>query len=72
MVFQLQIDPPPYILSRINNCNSRIPNELISDYLGLSFNKDTERYIRKMKKEINKAIKNAKEYFNETSPLALN
>lgn len=72
LVFQLQIDPPPYILNKVKNCNSRIPNNLIADYLGIDLGDYyvTEKYIKNLKKEISKAIKSAKEYFNN-NPLAL-
>lgn len=74
LLFQLQLDPPPYILSRIENGNSRIPNSLIIDFLNLNNDdyKQAERFIKKLKKEINIAIKNAKEYFSEENSLAFN
>lgn len=73
MVLQLQLDPPPYILTRIENRNSRIPNKLIAEFLNIDEDIDeAERYIRRLKKEINSAIKSAKEYFDDSEyPLAL-
>jgi hypothetical protein len=71
LLLQLQLNPPPYILSRIKGGNSRIPNELIMEFLDIDKSEPkAERYIKKLKKEINIAIKNAKEYFKENNPLA--
>ena len=72
MLFQIQIDPPPYILSRIDSSNSRIPNKLVAEFLNIDSNEtDADRYIKSLKKEITNAIKSAKEYFKEGIPLAL-
>lgn len=71
LLFQLQIDPPPYILSRIPTCNSYIPNKLYIDYLNIEGDPVVaDRYIKKLKKEVAIAIKNAKEYFNQENSLA--
>ena len=72
LLFNIQIDTPPYILRRLSGNNSRIPNYLIADYLGINMGDEysTERYIKSLKKQINKAIKNAKEYFSKESSLA--
>ena len=68
LLFQIQIDPPPYIMSRVENCNSRIPNKLIAEFLNIDNDLDeADRYIKSLKKEINNAIKSAKEYFNNTT-----
>ena len=72
LLFQVQIDPPPYIMSRVENCNSRIPNKLIAEFLNIDNDLDeADRYIKSLKKEINNAIKSAKEYFNDENSLAL-
>lgn len=64
LVFQLQLNPPPYILNQMDKSKARIPNELIIEYLGLDYTHESERFIKKIKKEINNAIKIAREYFN--------
>lgn len=73
LLFNLQIDPPPYILQRLSTNRSRIPNYLIADYLGINMGDEysTERYIKTLKKHINKSIKIAKEYFTNENPLAI-
>lgn len=57
-LFSLQLNPPPYILSRLKKCSSRIPTSLLLDYYGLP--KSKEGYFKKLKREINKTIKMAK------------
>ena len=71
LLFQIQIDPPPYIMSRIDNSNSRIPNNLIAEFLNIDSNMDeADKYIKSLKKEINNAIKSAKDYFSNNNSLA--
>ena len=66
-LYGLQINLPTYILSRMKKPNSRIPTSLILEYLGLP---DTKLpFLKKLKREINKTIKMAKE---ELTPLAIN
>ena len=61
LVAQVLLSPPPYILSRLQGNNSRISNELLLDYFELDHTNNNEDWIKKLKKEFNKAIKNAKE-----------
>lgn len=70
---QIQLNPPPYILERINNHNSRIPNKLIAEYLSIDTHDEDHinKVFKNLKKEINKAIKSAKDYFNNDNSLAL-
>jgi len=72
ILFQIQMDPPPYILNRINNNNSRISNSLIAEFLGIEMETQsaTERYVKNLKKEVNLTIKKAREYFMDKDPLA--
>lgn len=72
ILLQAQITPPPYILNRIEPGQSRIPPLLLAEFLGIDMGDDhsTERYIKNLRREINKAIKEAKEYFSNIDPLA--
>ena len=74
LIFSIQMDPPPYIIQRLTTNRSRIPNDLIAEYLGINMGDDysTDKYIKSLKKQINKTIKSAKEYFQTENPLALN
>lgn len=69
LLLEIQLNPPPYILDKITKHNSRIPNELLAEYLGLFTDKDL-RLLKNLKREISKATKSAREYF-EYNPLAL-
>lgn len=72
VLFQVQMDTPPYILSRIKSGSSRIPNSLLAEFLGLEFETErkTDKYIKSLKKEINTTLKNAREFFSDKDPLA--
>lgn len=72
LLFQAQLDPPPFIIDRIKNSNSRVPNYLWAEFFGLDFESErkTERYIKNLKKEINTTIKKAREFFSDKDPLA--
>lgn len=65
LVLQLQLNPPPYIVSRLEKNNSRIPNELIIEFLDMEYDdySDADNYVNILKREINQAVKSAKEYF---------
>lgn len=74
LLLQLQVNPPPFILDRIKKHNSPIPNLLAAEFLGIDLGDedDTYSYVKKLKKEISKATKSAREYFNqEDESLAL-
>lgn len=58
---EILLSPPPYILSRIPETNSRISNQLILEYFELEDTERNDRKIKNLKKEINQALKNAKE-----------
>lgn len=68
LVLQLKLNPPPYIISRLERNTSRIPNELIIEFLNIEYDDyaDADNYIKILNKEINQAIKNAKEYFRRS------
>lgn len=67
MVLQLQLNPPPYILARINTNPQKplqkIPDTLLIEYLGLEVNNKTLKYIQGIKKEIKAGIALAKANF---------
>lgn len=58
-LYDLQINPPIYILNRLKKSSSRIPTTLLQDYLGVT--DDKLPILKKLKKEISKTIKMAKE-----------
>jgi len=66
LVYELQLNPPPFILKRLKNPNSRIPTCLLSDFLGLGDSRDSLDYVNSLREEITMAIKQAREYFKES------
>jgi len=62
-IFQLEMDPPPYILSRIPNRNSRISNRLLIEFCDLPYSNKAVNYISTLRSEITESIKKAQNYF---------
>ncbi len=68
-ILELQLNPPPFILHRLESLNNRrignIPNELLADYLGLlPEDKKVISYIGDLKREVKSALDIARTYFN--------
>lgn len=63
-LFQLQLNPPPYILNRIKKSNSQIPLKLVLEFFGLEDIQKNVKYIRQLRKEINLTIEKAKSELN--------
>lgn len=67
MLLQLQLNPPPYILRRLNEKGiptiHKIPDDLVAEYFDLGNSSKAFRYINDFKKEINNAILLAKTHF---------
>lgn len=59
-LFQLQLNPPPYILNRIKKSNSQIPLNLILEFFGLENVHKNIKYIRQLRKDITLATEKAK------------
>lgn len=70
LIFEIQINPPPYIINRLNKSNSYIPNDLLTHFLNLKSSNKTKKYISKLRKEIKITTEIAKEYFLN-NPLAI-
>jgi hypothetical protein len=64
LVLEVQLNPPPYILKRINvdkeKCLQKIPDDLLLEYFGLGFSDNAYKYLGQIKKEIRNAIAYAK------------
>lgn len=67
MLLQLQINPPPYILTRLKDTGSswghKIPDDLIAEYFDLDLDNKSLEYISGLKKEIKRAINSARGHF---------
>lgn len=60
MLLNLQLNPPPFILNKLNRSNSNIPVDLILEYFSLDNISKNIKLIRNLRKEINNAIEKAK------------
>lgn len=74
-LLNIQLNPPPYILSKleaegIENYN-KIPNSIIADYFELGNDDKVIKYINTLKKEIKDITKKASDYFNLNPPNTL-
>ncbi len=64
LIFELELNPPPFIINRIKEPNSHIPAKILAEYLDLGLSSKAIRYINELRKEIKLNTKKAKEYFN--------
>ena len=72
VLLQLQLNPPPFILSRIKKSSSSIPVKLILEFFGLDNVNRNIKYIRDLRKDINYAIEKAKKELDPSLALAIN
>jgi len=70
LIFELQLNPPPFILNRLVKSTAKINNELLLEFLGITDTTKTNRYITTLKKQITEQTKIAREYFIN-NPLAI-
>lgn len=64
LILEIQLNPPPFILSKVNNPKTKIPAKLIVEYLELETSKESTGYISDLRSEINYWTVQAKEYFS--------
>lgn len=64
-IYNIQLNPPPYILKRMKNPNSRIPIRLLAEYLSLGSYRENLEYLSQLREEVNEAIKQARAYFKD-------
>lgn len=67
LVFQVELNPPPYVINRVKNSNSRIPAWLIAEFLGWPDSKYTLKLINKFRKEVEKVTLEAQSYFQQVA-----
>lgn len=67
ILFQIQLNPPPYIIEQLRLKDQhdihKIPDDLIAEYFDLGFSIRAYNYLDSLKREIKTAIANAKRYF---------
>lgn len=64
LILELELNPPPYILQKLNCSKTKIPSKLLAEYLDLESIKESLSYINDLRNEISKGIELAREYFN--------
>lgn len=66
-VLDIELNPPPYIATKLKSLNTKIPAKLIAEYLDLEVDSNSIAYINGLRKEISNIIGKAKIYFNHTA-----
>lgn len=66
-LFQVQLNPPPFILHRLEEerirDKTKIPNHILAEYFDFDNSDKSIKYLDSLKKEINNGINIAREYF---------
>jgi len=63
-ILEIELNPPPVIMSQMENPKTKIPAKLIAEYLDLEPNKDSLNFINDLRREIKYWIEEAKNYFS--------
>lgn len=63
LVLQLELNPPPFIMSKMVNPKTKIPSKLIAEYLDLEPSQDSSSYVNDLRSEVQYWVSEAKEYF---------
>jgi len=70
LILELQINPPPYIIQKINIDKSKnlqkVPDQVILEYLDMGQSDNAYKYIKKLRKEIRNAVNYAKTTFKSS------
>ena len=67
LVLNLELNPPPYILDKINNPKTKIPAKLIAEYLDLESNQDSIGFINDLRAEVKFWTLEARDHFKQSS-----
>lgn len=63
-LFNLELNPPPYILNQLKDCSTKIASKLFAEYLGLGNSNKALKYINSLRSEIRETTKMAREHFS--------
>lgn len=70
VLFEVQLNPPPYIINRINPGKEsnlqRIPDDVLLEYFSLGLSDKAYKYLHQLKKEIRNAVNYAKSSFKSS------
>lgn len=62
-IFDIDLNPPPYITKQMASNKTKIPAKLIAEYLDLEVNPNSIQYINSLRREVQAAILQAKAFF---------
>ena len=62
-LFNLELNPPPYIINKISNAQAKVPSRVFAEYMDLGINNKAIKYINQLRKEIRICTTMAKEHF---------
>jgi len=71
LILEIELNPPPYIMGKMENPKTKIPAKLIAEYLDLESNKDSINFINDLRREIRYWVEEAREYFSKRNILVL-
>lgn len=71
LIFSLELNPPSYIASRLNNIQQRIPSKLLAQYLDLSIDSKSISKLNRLRRDIKKHLEIAIQYFQQNYQLEL-
>ena len=63
-IYQIEYNPPLYIIDKLNGDMSKLTTRVIIDYLGLNFNKKVSLLIKNLRNEVSEAIGLARQEFS--------
>lgn len=63
LLLEIDLNPPPYILNKMINPNTKIPSKLIAEYLELEPTKESTGYINDLRNEVNYWTVQARDHF---------
>ena len=63
-IMNLELNPPPYIINRVNSTTAKIPSHILADYMDLGISNKAIKYINQLRKEIRIGTTMAREHFS--------
>jgi hypothetical protein len=65
LVLEIELNPPHFILDKLNTSKTKIPAKLIAEYLDLESTRDSSLYINDLRSEVQYWVQEAKNNFTE-------
>lgn len=70
-VLEVELTPPLYILERLETDTTKIPSNLIADYLGFGIGKEATKLVNSCRREIKAVTELAQEHFTVQAPVGI-